>query len=136
MKTLLLLVLAAFCAATDVVNEKDVRKHILEFSPNLLTDSCRKVFNKCKAKLLSMLVFTNELLKKFEEFKAVKCVTEELEKGFPRYDLECDMRGEHKKAMDCMLSDEIQTIVGPKVVESTWPLTKCLIEASVANQGA
>ncbi|XP_064476374.1 uncharacterized protein LOC135390568 [Ornithodoros turicata] len=124
------LILATVSIPVHSLDPKVLREIILNFDPKSLTASCRKVFHKCKTKVIPMLMYADELLKNMDKFLAVECVGKELAKGFPRFDIECKMEGDFAEGIACIRDPKILEIVGPEIIKAGDPAMRCAIEAA------
>ncbi|KAH8031436.1 hypothetical protein HPB51_017208 [Rhipicephalus microplus] len=96
--TLLVLVLL-WCdvSAGPGLDTKFLMELASHFDTSVLTQSCRKVFSKCKARIIPLVLQLESLLQKAPGLLDVECVQKELAKGFPRFDIECVMSDDYRE---------------------------------------
>ncbi|KAL3224997.1 hypothetical protein MRX96_026185 [Rhipicephalus microplus] len=117
--TLLVLVLL-WCdvSAGPGLDPKFLMELASHFDTSVLTQSCRKVFSKCKARIIPLVLQLESLLQKAPGLLDVECVQKELAKGFPRFDIECVMSDDYREAMECMEDPKVLTLLQERATTS------------------
>ncbi|XP_049267395.1 uncharacterized protein LOC119376542 [Rhipicephalus sanguineus] len=123
---LVLVILWCDASAGPAIDPKFLMELASQFDPSVLTQSCRKVFSKCKTRIVPLVLQLESLLQKAPDLLDVECVQKELAKGFPRFDIECVMTDDYREGMQCMEDPKVLDVLGPKVAKALKPLTNCL----------
>ncbi|XP_075750928.1 uncharacterized protein LOC142817655 isoform X2 [Rhipicephalus microplus] len=98
-------------AQLEAITFNEYRKRLFAFSPATLTPQCRLVFQKCAAKLLSMVHILENVSKRWDDYESIPCMRSSFDRGFPDYKQECSKSGlygdnSHFQAVRCQLSEE------------------------------
>ncbi|XP_077496259.1 uncharacterized protein LOC144107145 [Amblyomma americanum] len=116
------------CSSTSAgpaLDPKFLMELASQFDPSMLTASCRKLFQKCKPRIIPLVLQFEQLIQKVPDILGVECVNRELAKGFPRFDIECVMSDDYKEGIDCMDDPKLKEVLGPKTSKSLQPVTAC-----------
>ncbi|XP_077552811.1 uncharacterized protein LOC144167416 [Haemaphysalis longicornis] len=119
-------------SAPPSFDPKLILEVVKTFDPSMLTPSCRKVFNECKAHFVPLVMQVEQLLKKSSELLALECIQKELSKGFPRFDIECVMSPDFTEGIECAENPEFLEVVGPKGAKAVGRLTECIRDETPA----
>ncbi|XP_077550740.1 uncharacterized protein LOC144163980 [Haemaphysalis longicornis] len=122
----LLLCTPAVRAGSPAFDPKLILEIAKQFDPNMLTPSCRKVFHKCKTQFVPLLMQLESLLKKVDAILEVECITKELAKGFPRFDLECVMTEDYQEGIRCLEDRTLLDALGSKAAKTVQQITECI----------
>ncbi|KAH7974277.1 hypothetical protein HPB49_013617 [Dermacentor silvarum] len=123
----LLVLVALWCGASagPPIDPKFLLELASQFDTAQLTPSCRKVFNKCKARFVPLVMQFEQLMHIAPAILGVECIKRELAKGFPRFDIECVMSEDYKEGIDCMEDPQLLEILGQKAAKSLKPISNC-----------
>ncbi|XP_077539142.1 uncharacterized protein LOC144151859 [Haemaphysalis longicornis] len=125
----LLVCLACFGLLLDpaeATSFNEYRKALLSVNPLTLTPQCRIVFQKCAAKLVSMISVLDNVSKRWEEYQSIPCIKKALAGGFPDYTQDCTKTGKYGEGVVCQLTDEVLEVYGDK--NKMKPALQCLLD--------
>ncbi|KAL1418255.1 hypothetical protein MTO96_026066 [Rhipicephalus appendiculatus] len=119
----LLVVLVVLCySAADagpIIDPKVLLEVASHFDSSQLTPSCRKVYNKCKARIAPLVLQLEQLLHQAPVVLGLECVKRELQRGFPRHNMECVMNGDYKDGVECMEDPKLLELLGTEGCQGT-----------------
>ncbi|KAL3215052.1 hypothetical protein MRX96_006637 [Rhipicephalus microplus] len=113
-------------AQLEAITFNEYRKRLFAFSPATLTPQCRLVFQKCAAKLLSMVHILENVSKRWDDYESIPCMRSSFDRGFPDYKQECSKSGLYGDVVRCQLSEEVLEVFKEK--SKLVPALECLLE--------